>query len=136
MNENARKWVAALRSGEYVQDVGRLRTQNGFCCLGVACDLYAKKIGKGEWKPYTPTFDKPAFYINVKSYGRGLPTDVADWLGFRISVNDQIQYYGDYMSEGEGDEEDPSLASANDDGRTFDEIADIIESEPRGLFHE
>ena len=33
------KWVAALRSGKYKQDTGRLRTADGFCCLGVLCDI-------------------------------------------------------------------------------------------------
>lgn len=36
---NIRLWVAALRSGEYPQDVGALRTAKGFCCLGVACEV-------------------------------------------------------------------------------------------------
>lgn len=34
------KWLAALRSGTYSQARSRLRSpENGFCCLGVACDL-------------------------------------------------------------------------------------------------
>lgn len=34
-----RKWVKALRSGEYRQDHGFLVTDNGLCCLGVlACE--------------------------------------------------------------------------------------------------
>lgn len=36
---NIRLWVAALRSGEYPQDVGTLHTAKGFCCLGVACEV-------------------------------------------------------------------------------------------------
>lgn len=34
------KWVAALRSGEYVQGHGRLRDVNDhYCCIGVLCKL-------------------------------------------------------------------------------------------------
>lgn len=33
------KWVAALRSGAYEQGRNQLRTANGYCCLGVLCDL-------------------------------------------------------------------------------------------------
>jgi hypothetical protein len=46
------KWVAALRSGEYKQAVGRLRWKpsGGFCCMGVLCDLYHKETGKGSWE--------------------------------------------------------------------------------------
>lgn len=31
------KWIAALRSGEYKQVTARLRTREGYCCLGVLC---------------------------------------------------------------------------------------------------
>lgn len=30
------KWIAALRSGEYTQCIGRLHDDGGHCCLGVA----------------------------------------------------------------------------------------------------
>ena len=48
LNPNAQKWVDALRSGEYKQTRGALRgddegNEPKFCCLGVACDLYAKE---------------------------------------------------------------------------------------------
>jgi hypothetical protein len=48
MNPDVKKrWVAALRSGEYVQGVRALkrRTESGgleYCCLGVLCDLAAR----------------------------------------------------------------------------------------------
>ncbi len=35
------KWVAALRSGKYVQGKGALAKDGRFCCLGVAADLLA-----------------------------------------------------------------------------------------------
>ena len=40
LNDNAKKWVAALRSGKYEQAKGWLREGDKFCCLGVACDLF------------------------------------------------------------------------------------------------
>lgn len=43
--ENIKKWVDALESGEYKQGKSYLwQEKNGvdsFCCLGVACDVYA-----------------------------------------------------------------------------------------------
>jgi len=33
------KWIAALRSGDYTQDKAFLRTEKGYCCLGVLCDV-------------------------------------------------------------------------------------------------
>lgn len=34
------KWIAALRSGDYQQTQETLRDSKGFCCLGVACDVF------------------------------------------------------------------------------------------------
>jgi hypothetical protein len=31
------RWVEALRSGRYQQVTGKLRTEEGYCCLGVLC---------------------------------------------------------------------------------------------------
>ena len=33
------KWIAALRSGKYQQSWGALRGYDGYCCLGVLCDV-------------------------------------------------------------------------------------------------
>ena len=45
MNENAKKWVKALRSGEFEQGTGYLRKGDKFCCLGVACAVYQDEVG-------------------------------------------------------------------------------------------
>jgi len=42
-------WAEALMSGKYAQVKGGLRRGDSFCCLGVACDLYAKDTGDGKW---------------------------------------------------------------------------------------
>lgn len=33
------KWIAALRSGEYPQGRKRLKSSDGYCCLGVLCAI-------------------------------------------------------------------------------------------------
>jgi len=45
-----KKWVAALRSGEYKQTRAVLNDENGFCCLGVACKIFVpdNKLEKEE----------------------------------------------------------------------------------------
>ena len=35
------KWIKALRGGGYQQATGVLRNDNGYCCLGVLCDVTA-----------------------------------------------------------------------------------------------
>ena len=64
MSEFKDKWIAALRSGEYTQDRGRLKTQfndietdaatYGHCCLGVAAEIcdaleFDRKWGGDVW---------------------------------------------------------------------------------------
>ena len=123
MNENARKWVVALRSGKYEQAKNALRDGNGFCCLGVACDIYMKDTGDGEW-------DGSDYFHSAclsDCSGTGLPCIVMEWIG--IVSND-----GSYTEQGE--EWNLSLANHNDNDKPFSYIADIIESEPDGLFHE
>jgi hypothetical protein len=39
VTENRKKWVSALRSGEYQQCKNRLTNGVGFCCLGVAASV-------------------------------------------------------------------------------------------------
>lgn len=36
------EWLAALRSGDYKQGQNYLKTRDGMCCLGVACDIRHK----------------------------------------------------------------------------------------------
>lgn len=55
MNKEIKKrWLKALRSGEYKQGKKALKTKKGFCCLGVLCDIYSKtkegRKNKAAWK--------------------------------------------------------------------------------------
>ena len=47
--ERVKKLVEALRSEEYTQTTGTLHNLDGYCCLGVACDVFLKETGIGEW---------------------------------------------------------------------------------------
>lgn len=128
--ENIRKWVDALRSGEYKQTTGRLRGDVGFCCLGVACDLYGKEhgepwVGEGE---FMRRIDMPS-------------QAVADWLGVgepnpvlaRLESDDWEDPDAGYTVTPGGDRESDGIglraSELNDDyGWTFDQIASAIEA--------
>ena len=118
MNENAKKWVSSLRSGDYEQSWRHLRTESGYCCLGVACDLYSKETGKGKWTK--PDSDISFYFEYGYKESSTLPFDVVDWLGLSCTS-------GKYHVQS-------SLTQDNDGGKSFAEIADVIESEPEGLF--
>ena len=119
MNENARAWVAALRSGKYKQGKRALHpTPDTYCCLGVACDLYQRAMGE-SWQNDNSSI--LSFWGNAQV----LPPRVRLWLGLTFPTSTYLKEDGRTYE---------SLANLNDRGVTFNEIADLIESEPEGLF--
>ena len=110
-----KKLVEALRSGEYTQTYKALRDREGYCCLGVACDLYRKIENPGEqWKP----IEGGGVYEFMGSSGT-LPHAVRNWLGFAF-------YGGGFYSGADGG--CGTLMSMNDSGKSFEYIADAIEA--------
>lgn len=116
---NRAKWIKKLRSGEYRQGEGYLHSNSRYCCLGVACEVAIESGVSVERK-----IDKVRSLPNKKviSYdgnSEWLPEAVLSWLGIQSS---------------RGEYNDDSLSENNDSGGyTFQELADLIESEPDGL---
>lgn len=103
------KWVVALRSGEYKQGQRKLRVGDAFCCLGVLCNLHAQshpEIAARQHDTYS--------YMGHLSL---TPIPVENWAGLDVDVDVEINGVL------------APLYSHNDDGRTFAEIADAIESQ-------
>ena len=99
-----RAWIRALRSGKYKQGIMTLKKGNKFCCLGVLCDLYGKKM-KTKW--ITGQFG----YDAMLGEENKLPRQVIKWAA---------------LSDG-----DPVLnairaSQHNDGGETFKQIAVLI----------
>ena len=137
MNDNAKKWVAALRSGEYRQGRGWLHLHtpedDSYCCLGVACDLYSKETGNGGWRERTEhgavMFDDGSAGSRWESQSSGRLTNaVRMWLG--LTTDDGTYHAPPYPSS----HNCGTLLACNDAGASFEEIANIIESETEGLF--
>ncbi len=116
MNEAEAVLVAALRSGKYAQTQKRLRQGTGFCCLGVACDV----LGNGRW---VNNFTSAEWeYVDSYSSDRQLGCDVRlrlEWTNRLGRLTDQVR---------DRDGERQYLSGLNDDGFTFDQIADIVEA--------
>ena len=141
MNENAKAWVKALRSGEFDQTQGRLFRPYadsdeercypaGHCCLGVGSELYRRAHPERcEWDEdgeFRHTDGNG--YDTYSSYEGTLAREVRVWLGLRDRD-------GAFDADFEVDGNTPTtLASANDAGANFHDIAEFIESEPEGLF--
>jgi hypothetical protein len=120
--KNLRKWVAALRSGEYEQGKGALHLDGRYCCLGVACDLSKT----GEWlrqESRNLTGEVSAHSLTYRCGGEGsttaMPPKVQEWLGI---------VGPDPMVRVRWDTNPLPLSAVNDiEGLSFSEIADLIE---------
>lgn len=93
------KWVKALRSGEYKQTTYRLIDDDGFCCLGVLCDIATKE---------------GIITLDIWQSGSRLPVEVMKWA-------DISHHYGAYNKSAY------NLADLNDNGKSFKYISSIIE---------
>jgi hypothetical protein len=99
------QWCRALRSGEYQQTIGQLRDGSAYCCLGVLTDL-AAEAGVFSWDALDDTH-----------YGV-LPEAVQDWAGLASEDPSLIFEPHEWIS----------ASGANDMGKSFAEIADLIDT--------
>jgi hypothetical protein len=111
-------WLTALRSGEYQQGMHQLRNVNNtYCCYGVLCDLYHKA------HPQTSRWMNVdwAFVVDTPSYlemGTTMPPQtVYLWSGL---VTDFMDSFMIHKKVG-------PLSHMNDNGKSFEEIAQHIE---------
>lgn len=152
--EAVKKWVEALRSGNYKQGKGALRVTQGrklspsedrFCCLGVACDL-AEREGVMLDVGFTPLPHDGVWDVSYDGDHLELPEAVQDWLGIHES-NPLIERYGLVDRAGLRGRERPdayrfklddynnpdlnrTLAEINDDvDNSFGLIANLIEAQ-------
>ncbi len=112
-------WADALESGAYKQATGRLvRIHNkagepddrSFCCLGVLCNLHAQAHPEIAEKQKDPNS-----YLCCSNL---LPEEVREWAGM-LYVSGTFAKWDAILGV-------KSLASANDNGYTFPQIAKII----------
>lgn len=119
MNQQVKeKWLGALRSGHFNQCNGQLHRVRededpSFCCLGVLCDLYRQETGKGLWVG-------EVFYVVIPGWNDidecFLPLAVQKWAGLDEPDPSFVE-----------DDGDITLSFLNDNGRSFNDIADVIE---------
>lgn len=132
MNKDRIKlWVDALRSGDYKQTTETLANNHGYCCLGVACEVFNKHnpgILEITEKP-----KKEVHTISncekVKLYDGNhdiLPSIVSNWFGFNdfSHLNPLITFkLGNAILR-----KTINLSELNDQYKLdFNRIADIIE---------
>lgn len=111
-------WIEALRSGDYKQTINYLRDDVGYCCLGVLCNIYLEQVSDDcKWTEdnnfqYPYEYEDDLFAYEAES----LPQCVIDWSDLPDENPDIVA-------------KDMDLATLNDEGASFKEIADLIEEE-------
>jgi hypothetical protein len=115
--DNRKLWVEALRSGKYRQARALLKNANGaMCCLGILADLAGCDWHWSEYHGEFKADDKSGI----------CPVKAMEFVGL-------FRPHGDYD---DGSDSGQCLTRVNDEGASFEKIADIIEAEPVGLFVE
>ena len=128
--EIKQQWIAALRSGQYVQGRGVLHEVPAegppkFCVLGVLCDLVREEL-EITWTPFRPGSiimalgDINAIHLiceKAEILNRAIPREIVDQV---LSRSFSTVYLGKYFS----------LTTLNDHGCNFDQLARMIELTP------
>ena len=101
-----RLWLKALRSGKYEQGQGTLYEEDKYCCLGVIAqelDLLVPHVtGDRHWAHCLSASGKTSTHTGT------LPLSILDEIGLENEMHQQ-------------------LVQMNDDGSSFETIADFIE---------
>ena len=114
LGPNQELWLQALECGHFKQGKNGLfqANTNGFCCLGVACFMFGAEVHSGHHRSIYFGREKAAAYA---------PKEVQKALGL-------------YSAGGRSITGKPALATLNDSGTTFADIAAIIREDPGKYF--
>ena len=135
---NIVKWLGLLESGELTQVEGVLRSDKGYCCLGVVCK--ALRLDFERFIVTHPlydgnTLDSPHWKCNEQEFN--LPQEAAEAFGFYSLVGD-IFVQGGAPARAFGFEPGDHLGTLqdmNDDFKlTFKEIAEHVRFAPTWFF--
>jgi len=131
LTDNQEAWLTALESGDYEQTTGNLNDQDGFCCLGVACDIaneVGEWIGSGSVRGFRP-YDNAGLTDPVNHSGLGVR--MQKWLGVYGALG---QFKDDEEYEGPRARGN-SLTDLNDfGGMSFKEIATFVRENLTSVF--
>ncbi len=112
------RWIPALRSGDYVQGHGALRSQDDrYCCLGVLTDLLVQDGLIPAWDLFQDDEGPPTYAVDGERHY--LPTQVRDAIGTQNMMA---------FERLSGPDDGVTLVELNDAAScSFADIADVIE---------
>ena len=138
--ERVQRLVDALRSGEYSQTTGGLRNEDGYCCLGVACDLFSQENPLSGWVQSSSSGATYGIHYDFQAFpeeaglldpqrefdlsNSTLPWIVAEWYDFieNTPILLETEFGGSHRADTLNDE------GMDGEGLSFEEIADLFEA--------
>ena len=92
-----RRWIEALRSGQYRQGAGYLRATDGtWCCLGVLCAVVGYAVPAADRNALTLAIDDAAYahgYTVVETLFEGSGATTGDFMRLNDSTTAQHQTF-------------------------------------------
>jgi hypothetical protein len=126
LTEWQEKWLTALESGDYKQRGDRLRLDDEYCCLGVACDLFDDT----RWNDDRYRYDGIPGAKEMM-----MPEDIVQAFGFRSSAGKLRKPTKVPHERGQHEGNAQSLVDLNDTFEwTFDQIAAFVRANPQLVF--
>jgi hypothetical protein len=94
------KWIKALRSGEYKQSKNALQSNQGFCCLGVACDVIISQDKKQLSSDKNLSGGVPEHQKNSPRWLSKINMNIASKFGVPLTqLNDYYKYSFDDIAD-------------------------------------
>ncbi len=118
-------WVNALRSGDYPQGQHCLQGNGGFCCLGVLAEVTGvdSRVNDEGTTEYLFNLDGDQIVAEEAVIPHDLQSTIIEDLDLQMRLTP-----GDILGAPYGNESLHSrLITMNDEGATFEQIADYIE---------
>ena len=148
LTDQQERWLQALESGKYNQTKEVLNDgKGGFCCLGVACDIFEEELGLIKQEDHITAEFEQKNVISYKSkedysfYAEVPPNAVKEILNLRTNGGDvkygyaapdnHLKAYDNFVQE-----VGYCLVEMNDDGKSFKEIAEKVRANPQFYFKE
>ncbi|KKN81613.1 hypothetical protein LCGC14_0318920 [marine sediment metagenome] len=130
MNKKVKKkWITALRSGQYDQIQGTLCAETtssgrtGFCCLGVLCNIHAEESSGGGWEE-SRNYKSKSKFVGSKGKVKKIMSKELSYLGSGEETPKEVASWS-----GLDHDDETTLIEMNDKGENFTDIAFFIENE-------
>lgn len=126
MNKKVKKkWIRALRSGQYDQVQGALCAEaasdrTGFCCLGVLCNIHAEESKTLYWAEDAGARGRK--FVRKNGKVQIIQARELSYLGSQDDLPRSVLNWSGLTKDQEA-----VLVDMNDGGSSFDKIAEFIE---------